>query len=311
MNMDSEPQPDPQPIPIDIGLPASRDAWPPGVLDALKNFVQGHVVEKPPLFYFADPSRPVWARTFAYAVDSEGPEVVELSAGTGPTYGLITTQTCDIAEEDAERPIRPWVQVSPIYDRSEDLNSGWRRTFQRGGGPRYLMYVPALTNGFWVADFRIEIPVEKGWLATRSPIDGFGDEAAQRKVGERLAVLRNRPAFASRFVELIQRPLVEDLKKLKAENLHLYETMVQEDPEIAVELDSFLDPRLVRLTLLVERALSTGTEEWWRAWWDDASGRCEAVGLVLQPFAVREVTEVNLAEYRKMTTLPLARISSD
>jgi len=68
------------------------------------------------------------------------------------------------------------------------------------------MHVPALSRGFWVVDFRIEVPVEKGWLATRTRLDGFADEAARRRVGEVIAMLRSRPAFGSRFVELVQPP---------------------------------------------------------------------------------------------------------
>ena len=230
MNTDSGTQPDPLPVPIDAGLPISSDSWPAGTLDALKNFLQGHAVEKPPLFYFADPSRPIWARTHSYTQDSEGPEVIELPEQSGPPYGLITTQTCDIGEEDADTPIRPWVQLCPVYDRSSDLDSGWRKKLRKGGGPRFLMHLPAIQNGFWVADFRIETPVEKGWLATCTPIDAFGDEAVQRKVGERVAMLRSRPAFAARFVDLVQRPLVTALKQLRAEDLTLYQKMEDARP---------------------------------------------------------------------------------
>jgi hypothetical protein len=210
-------------------------------------------VEAPPFFYFADPSRPVWARTHAYTADSEGPEVIEMPDGAGPPYGVITSQTCDIGEEDADRPIRPWAQISPVYDRSADLDSGWRRKLQRGEGPRYIMHLPALTGGFWVADFRIEVPVEKGWLATRRRLDGFADEAAQRRLGERIAMLRSRPAFAGRFVDLVQRPLVVALKDLRATNRDLYDRMESQVDEVAVELDSLLDPHDARITLLVER----------------------------------------------------------
>jgi len=242
MNADSGAAPDLLPLDVDAGLPEGPETWPPGALAALRLFVQGDVVETPPLFYFADPSRPVWARTRAYAIDSEGPEVIEMPAAAGPRYGLITTQTCDIGEEDADRPIKPWVQISPIYDRSRDLDSGWRRKLRRGEGPRYLMHLPALPDGFWVADFRIEVPVEKGWLATRRRLDGFADEATQRRVGERIAMLRSRPAFAGRFVELVQRPLVAALRDLRARNRDLYDRMDSQVNEVAVELDSLLDP---------------------------------------------------------------------
>lgn len=311
MTADPGSQPDLAPTTIDAGLPQYIDRWPDGTLEALKNFVQGHVVERPPLFYFADPSRPVWIRTHAYTEDSEGPETIELPQNQGPPYGLITTQTCDISEEDADLPIRPWVQLSPIYDRSSDLDSGWRKKLRRGGGPLYLLHVPALPDGFWVADFRIEMPMEKGWLAAQTPVDGFGDETARRKVGERIAILRSRPAFAPRFIDLIQRPLIQALKTLRSKNPALFESMDEREPEVAVELDSFLDPRVARVTLLVSGPVSEDIKEWWSAWWDETSERCESSGLTLQPFAVRETSQVTLAEYRRMTTVPLTRISPD
>jgi hypothetical protein len=87
--------------------------------------------------------------------------------------------------------------------------------------------------------------------------------------------------------------------------------MDEEDPEIAVELDSFLDPSLARITVLVERPVGEEIEEWWRSWWDEADGPCEAEGLILQPISIRQASQVSLTEYRKMTTLPLARISPD
>jgi len=304
-------QPDPQQVPIDAGLPDGPEGWPSGVLSALRQFVQGDVVEKPPFFYFADPARPVWARTRAYAAGSDGPEVIEMPDNAGPPYGVITSQTCDIGEEDAQRPIRPWVQLCPVYDRVTDLDSGWRRKLAKGDGPRYLMHLPALPGGFWVADFRIEVPVEKGWLATCAKLDGFRDEAAQRKVGERIAMLRSRPAFADRFVRLVQRPLVTALKELRSTKRDLYDRMDAQVEEVAVELNSLLDPRDARITLLVPGQVDPDIEDWWRSWWDTTSESCSNAGLDLQAFAIRKTSEVTVAEYRRMTTVPLTRISPE
>lgn len=52
----------------------------------------------------------------------------------------------------------------------------------------YLVYLPALEPGFWVADLRIELPVEKGWLAGQTPTKGFDNEDSQRGLGARLAL---------------------------------------------------------------------------------------------------------------------------
>jgi hypothetical protein len=269
------------------------------------------VVEKPPFIYFADPARPIWVRTRAYTSDSDGPEVIEMPDNARPPYGLITTQTCDISEEDAERPIRPWVQLSPVYNRLEDLDSGWRKKLARGEGSRHLMHLPALPGGFWVADFRIEVPVEKGWLATCTKLTGFANEAAQRKVGERIAMLRSRPAFAGRFVSLVQRPLVTALKEMKSVDRDLYDRMDTQVEEVAVELDSLFDPHVARITLLVADQVDQDIDEWWRTWWDAANESCSGSGFDLHAFAVRRTSEVTVAEYRRMTTVPLARISPD
>lgn len=306
---DSPTQPGWKPPTIDAGLPETQDKWPPDALRALRQFVQGDVVADPPFFYFADPARPVWLRTHAYTADSAGPEVIEVPDQARPRYGLITTQTCDIGEEDADRPVRPWIQLSPVYDLTLELNSGLRRLLRDGAGPQYLMHVPDLPNGFWVVDFRIEVPVEKGWLAPRARLRGFADEAAQRRVGERIAMLRSRPAFAGSFVELLQRPLVTALKRLRQEHRELYGRMNDQVDEVAVELDSHLDPHNVRVTLIVDGTLDEDVHDWWRNWWDESSARCHEAEMELQAFAVRTASQITLSEYRRMTTVPLARIS--
>ena len=188
-------------------------------------FVQGDAIANPPLMYFGDPALPVWARTAAYLEDSQGPEVIEAGEQTQPRFGIITTQTCDVAEEDANWPIKPWVQVSPAYNRS-DLDGGTRKLLLGNRGPRHLIHLPALpVDGSWVADLRIEVPVEKGWLASQERVPAFEDEAAQRAVGDRLALLRRRPAFGRRFVEGIQRPLVMRLRELRKESRDVYNRM--------------------------------------------------------------------------------------
>lgn len=173
------------------------------------------------------------------------------------------------------------------------------------------MNVPALPDGFWVADFRIEVPVEKGWLATRGKIDGFNDEAAQHKVGERVAMLRSGPAFGHRFVEFVQRPLVIALKELRASDRDLFDRMNGQVSEVAVEVDSLLDPSEARVTLLTEAKVDQDVDEWWHNWWDEARETSAAGDLTLHAFSTRRVSEVSLAEYRRMTTVPLTRLSPE
>jgi hypothetical protein len=295
---------------IDAGIPLGRDGWPDGVLKDLAKFAQGDIVKYPPFLYYADPTRPVWARTYAYAEDSEGPEIIELADGQGPPFGIITTQTCDIVEEDAERPVKPWVQIAPVEERS-DLPGNLRKLLKNKKGPAYLVYLPALVDGFWVADFRIEVPVEKGWLSHQTRVSGFNSEDDQLIVGDRLAQLRGRPAFGKNLVDGFQRPLTQALRELRSVDRELLNKILVQVDEIAVQLDSHLSPADVSVTVLCTTPLDDDVVEWWGNWWDEAQAKVAEVGLVLHPFDYRLIQDVSLADYRRMTPVPLNRVSPD
>lgn len=149
---------------IDWGLPDTREGWPSGVLDALRHWRQGDLVAQPPAFHYCDPEAAVWA---GRPEGLDGPDVVDWGP-LAPPLGIVTTQTCDVAEEDAPSPRRPFVQLAPVYDMSTELNSGFRRLLKQRRGPLYLFHVPEVEDGeaFFVADLRLEFPVDKGWLAT-------------------------------------------------------------------------------------------------------------------------------------------------
>ncbi|MEU9147751.1 hypothetical protein [Streptomyces sp. NPDC048349] len=294
---------------IDQGLPVNKEEWPTGTLENLREFTQGCLIQDPPFFYFADPENPVWMRTRAYSGRGYGPEVIEGSGATLPMYGIVTTQTCDIAEEDAPRPKRPWVQISPVYDMSGCLDNGQKKQLQRFDGNAYFLHLPSIPNGFWVADFRIEVPVEKGWLAARTPVDGFLDESLQRKVGQRLAALRSRPAFAGSFVSAVQAPLVDSLRALKKSNKALHTEIMASVREIRVGLDSHLAPKQARVILLTEDKLTDAVWEWWLDWWDSAAEEATRLDFTLLPMEQKTTSEMSVKEYKEMTELPTDRVS--
>src|SRR5690349_125769 len=95
--------------------------------------------------------------------------------------------------------MRPWVQLAPVYEVTD-----WKKKKLQRRSPLYWLVVPDLAgDNAWVADLRVEIPVEKAWLAQQERIEGFEDEAGKRKVGERLSLVRGRPAF-SREINSLQ-----------------------------------------------------------------------------------------------------------
>jgi hypothetical protein len=283
---------------IDSGVPP-RDKWPEGVFDSLAGWEQGDLVAQPPFLYFADPSVPIWEPTRAYTEDSASPEVILPTDPYLPPYGVVTTQTCDIAEEDSGRPIRPWVQLAPVYRVTT-----WKRKKLEGEkGPGYWLLVPDIPeDGVWVADFRIEIPVEKGWLAAQGRVQGFADEEAKRGVARRLVSQRGRPAF-SRELNAVHENLFTALRSLDAEQSDLAEKLFDRLEEVVVQVDSHLAPTSAQLVFLTSASLPDDCREWLEQWRDGVAESAAASGLALHALDFRALESVSLLEYRRMTRI--------
>lgn len=302
----------------DHGIP-DRPDWPAGVLDAVAQFRQGDLIRGLPLFYWADPASPVHERTRAYAVPGGGtPEVVTF-AEPAP-YGIVTTQTCDLALEGDGQPTTAWVQLSPVFDGSSPhpadpdrrlLNGGVRKLLEKGGGPQHLLFIPQLPDdGCWFADLSFEVPVERGWLARQTCVDGFGDESQREEVGRRLAWLRSRPALDGRFVTAVQKPIADALRVLRKEDPDGYQEMANCVIEIGFVLATRLNVSAARLCVFHVGAHEEKLD-WWRDLWTTTlSPGAEAEGFTLLPLEIANIHgDLPVSEYLKFTRLPLATIS--
>jgi hypothetical protein len=237
---------------------------------------------------------------------TSGPEPIEAQGAIRPKYGLITSQTCDIAEdENPRRPKKPWVQIAPVFDASGHISGTRQREWVMGGRFVYLIHLPALPNGLWVADLRIEVPVEKGWLAGQERVDGFGDEVAQREVARRLSWIRCRPAFGRRFVTEVQIPLTKFLEDLEKNDEELFTQVVLQVEQVGVLLDSLLDPRRAQLVLLTSAAFTENVRGAFEGWWTERYATATAEGLELAPLDFRHLDDMKASEYLKLVILPL------
>lgn len=282
---------------IDRGVPADRDSWPDGTLDALRRWEQGDIVEDPPFLYFADPQRPVWEATRSYTETSTGPEVILPVADMCPRYGMVTTQTCDIAEEDAGRPVRPWVQIAPVYEVTD-----WKKKKLERRGPMYWVLVPDLPGSHpWVADLRLEVPVEKGWLGQQERVEGFSDEGEKRRVGERLARVRGRHAFSRELNALVAS--LWGFLASDAEEENAYEPTINLIEEVGLHVDSFLEPTIAQVVFLTTAALDDGGIELLRQWSDSQSAALQARGVALQALDVWQLGSTSAAEYRRLAVV--------
>jgi len=182
---------------IEEGL---AERWPDAVREAAEPFLQGQLIERPPLFYAADLRHPVWETTRLVAKSvpeaEHGEDFIDVAEDHRPPYGIITTQSCDLTEEG--RPVlrQPWLAVAPVIEVAADSSLRDRDYI-------YPLAPPSLEGGEWAADLRIEIPLEKSILVGRTPIDAFPDEAGAVAFANYLARRRGRPALASVFHEVL------------------------------------------------------------------------------------------------------------
>lgn len=293
------------------GMPQSRGEWPSEVLEAAGTFVCGDIVEAPPIFYFADPAYGVLARTKEYAdAEYSGPEVIDATAVMSAAYGVITSQTCDIGEIDFDPPVHPFISIAPVFDASS-LSGPDRSLLRKGKRIGTFYHVPELRSrppGFWVVDFRLEVPVEKSWLVGRIPIRGFSEEAA-RTIPRVLTDIRERPAWAESVSNHLQPLLLQELKSLKGQRRALFDAVVSDIDEIGARADSMLSPTWVQLAGFTNGAASSEVVEWWRRVTDVLRERAGEESLAFHEPLLLDLRECSVATYREFATFPLTRFS--
>lgn len=290
------------------GLPELRSDWPPEVLAAARRFTCGDVVESPPYFYFADPKYPVMSRTKDYADGYQGPEVIDASELAAP-YGVITTQTCDVGEVDFDPPSFPFISVSPVFDGTDLISGGTRKLLRKGKRIRSFLHIPLLSDsqaGFWVADFRLEMPVEKSWLVGRDPIQGFASEEGARKIPSVLHDLKSRPAWAAVVNECLEATLRRLLDDLRRDDRSGYELVLEEIDLVGVRADSMLEPTLVTLAAFSDdKKISEST----RAWWTQASSTIadllEDRGVAASPAQTYDLSTCPVSTFRQYSPVSL------
>jgi hypothetical protein len=237
--------------------------WDPKVVEAVGRFAQGDLVERPPFFYAATPSYAVWETTVLLADEvAEGEDVVvELDPEERPPYGVLTTQGCDIA--DVTR--KPWVQVAPVFGATvvaEDRLPNVRR----GAVPHLVLLEPPSLAGLWLADLRIEFPIEKSWLADREPISGFSSDEERLEFAQRLAGRLERPDLSDEVHDLIVRPLRRFLDRA---NANLRRALGNAGVEFRLAVQSEADgQRQCRLLAIGRRGeIPKDLEEALEGWW--------------------------------------------
>jgi hypothetical protein len=122
---------------------------------------------------------------------------------------LASTQACDLMKQNM-----PWVFLAPVYDASERLTDD-QKSNARAGKTFHLVPLTAdwTKPGFWVADLRLEVPVEKSFLSDKKVLTAFVDEVDYSRLAERLAIVRMRPAIHDHVIDNFITPFFLEVQK--------------------------------------------------------------------------------------------------
>lgn len=233
------------------------DAWPDEVLAASGKFQLGDLIQSPPICYGADNRFPLWQGAEA---NRSGAGIVELHNDALPQFGIITSQTCDIAERGTTE--QPWIQVSPVYQLDSEEGLGGRIFLHRLSAPRFA-------GEIWVADFRLEVPLEKSVLVGREPMHGFADEQGAIEFAEKLGRRRDRAALADAVNDVLYRRLSKLMSNNRAKAKRIFETI--HGVGLAIAEGTRLEPIAVQAHFItVTGAVDEQAEEWFERWWDSA-----------------------------------------
>jgi len=251
------------------------EPWSEDVRDAVSRFRQGHLVEEPPVFYAADLRHPVWGQTHAIAEDAgensdAATSLIELEPDQAPPLGIVTTQDCDLDSE-----VQPWFAVAPVY-QTEDPRLLEREYVHRLNPPD--------RDGDWLADLRIEMPVEKGALVGRKPIEAFPNEDGYLDFGRLLSRRRGRPALADVLHELVDRTMRAMRQESTAlRNLCRRARTHVDRLMLAIPQGTRSQPEAVQLYVVTDGEADNDVREWFGEWWDRARLVAEREGLQLLP----------------------------
>lgn len=277
--------------------------WPQTLMNQLNAFRQGSLVELPPFAYHALPQFAIWQATKLATDDGSPAVLVEIDPADWPPFGIVTSQSCDIDEEG--RNTKPWVRIAPVYqldasDRRLGAVKQWK--------VNYL--APITTKGStWVADLRIEVPVEKSWLVSKVPQAAFLNDDEFRLFGRFCGYNRARPGLATQIYTGVLQPLESHLRQLQSEKPDVYSDLMEQLEHLFLEVfDDPLNPFWVKLIFVSRSPLREEVTADLDAWSGRESER-QRLDFVVMPSNYRQLDSLSYVEARGWYKQDLARFS--
>ncbi len=226
--------------------------WSEDLKERLAAFRQGHIIEGIPVFFGSLGANQLWSQP-RERLSVVGPDLTIEPDGV-LHHAIVLTQGCDIA-----LPKTPWVTLAPVYDATQRLSSG-QQASAKGGQTHHLVHITAdwASNGFWVADLRLEMPIEKTALLGRQPLEAFADAADYSRFSTRLAVNRQRPDVPNAVLENVVGPLFTAVR----DRVDAGQPPLPYVRELRIQLDDPLTPTTVVLFVVANDGTAPNIDDW-------------------------------------------------
>jgi hypothetical protein len=278
------------------------DDWPSAVQEAVGQYEQGDLVEKPGFFYIGSARHGIWRFTREVGDASLPDELFELDQEEAPPWGMITTETCDLVEEEGT-PRQPWVAIAPVY-KIEGLDSN-KLSLLENGRVAYMrkLTAPRFNGEVWVVDVRVEFPVEKSWLVGRSPVQAFQSAQEKIELATFLSRRRNRPVLANDLHKELLTPLRRWIERAKGRR----EAILSRVLEVRVAISgSPLAPDGALLILIGDKEpIPESAREMWEEKWPDWQRRLDQVGISLLANEYATLDNLSARRYNESFRVPL------
>jgi hypothetical protein len=284
---------------------------PTSVKDAVDAFYQGHLIKAPPIFYGAAPATPLCPFTAENANPGAAWQVLALPEEMHPAYGIVTSQTCDICEQGEWA--NPFIQVSPVIDLDATIGPDQKTLLREHSYIDFVYLTRQPVPGFWVADLRISLPLEKGYFVGKEPIEAFDDEMTRLIFGDRVASRCRRPAFADVVHDVVIHGLNDWIKQNKpaAARAHSGRFTDVEEVRFGVEGDR-LKPDGIQPVVFMESDLSPADRQEWRNWQKRTARQLrKADGPKLSPVVFSSLDKMVARQYRQLVPVRLSALGRE
>lgn len=240
---------------IDELLP---ELWPEPVADALALWKQGDLLESPGITWLGPQGSDTVAPT---DLEWDWAPVTAGERSLRAPYGVICSQTCDIAADGPGRR-HPFVEISPVFNGS-GYSSTQRIQIQEFGMPHLIALTHAPDDDFWVVDLRLTVPISKGLLANREPRPAFSSEEDRLNFAEALAARHRRPAVSALISESLPGSLEQHIKNNRTAPPEWYLNVAQLRIQLAGDR---LDPTAATVYVVGKIPLEATQIALWRTW---------------------------------------------